>query len=624
MRKQVLFLVAMIFVCSWTQAQQARSRRFSAPLAGTAKLSEADDKYNAIVMNLEAPDVTHNADKRRLAELKQEVAQKYPRKKKAATPQRKTTAAPTPVMQIGFIADSLSGIPPDNHCAVSNGNKAVAVMNSYITVHDATDGAYLTRKSLYTFSLATGLTNSGVSTVNYRFDPKVIYDAAADKFICVMLNGTNQYNWIVLGFSQTNDPTGSWNFYKLYGDIDNDTTWFDYPAISITNDEFFLTGNKIKYNDSWQAGFRQTVIYQVKKSDGYAGAASLTHRIWDNVQYAGRPIRCLHPVVSNSTTSGPEQYFLSNRNFDVSNDTVFLVKVPDIIGAPDSTLTVTALTADLLYGVPPNALQPDTAKTLATNDGRILGAYKSGDEIQFVSVCAHPISGNAAIYHGFINGVSGSPTVHAEMISNDTLDFGYPNLSFTESGSGNSHCIISYEFSGANMYPGYGAVYYDGSAHSDMLVMKSGAKSINLLSGKEQRWGDYSGSQQDWNEPGAVWVEGIFGRSDSRYGNFMAKLTTPSWVKTPEVANANPRGRVFPNPAWEIVSYEFTIEKAQSFSFALYDMSGRLVDKVLDTYCKKGHNLVRLNVATLPAGTYLLRATGAEGEVVDVHQVIRH
>lgn len=210
------------------------------------------------------------------------------------------------------------------------------------------------------------------------------------------------------------------------------------------------------------------------------------------------------------------------------------------------------------------------------------------------------------------------------MISNDTLDFGYPNLSFTETGSGNSHCIISYEFSGANMYPGYGAVYYDGSAHSDMLVMKSGFKSISMLAGKEQRWGDYSGSQQDWNEPGAVWVEGIFGRSDSRYGNFMAKLTTPSWVKTPEVVKANPRGRVFPNPAWEIVSYEFTIEKAQSFSFALYDMAGRLVDKVLDTYCKKGHNLVRLNVATLPAGTYLLRATGAEGEVVDVHQVIRH
>jgi len=618
-------LLAVLCYFADANAQQGRSRRFSAPLAGTAKLSEADDKYNAIVMNLEAPDVTHNADKRRLAELKKEVAAKYPRKKKAAAPQKKLTAAPMPVMQIGFIADSLSGIPPDNHCAVSNGNKAVAVMNSYITVHDATDGAYLNRKSLYSFSLATGLTNSGLSTNNYRYDPKVIYDAAADKFICVMLNGTNQYNWIVLGFSQTNDPAGSWNFYKLYGDIDDDTTWFDYPAISITNDEFFLTGNKIKYNDSWQAGFRQTVIYQVRKADGYSGAASLTHRIWDNVDYDGKPIRCLHPVVStNPAGGGPEQYFLSDRNFDVSNDTVFLVKVPDVIGAVDSTLTVTALTSDLLYGVPPNALQPDTGKTLATNDGRILGAFKNGDEIQFVSVCAHPISGNAAIYHGFINGVSGAPTVHAEMISNDTLDFGYPNLSFTEAGSGNNHCIISYEFSGANMNPGYGAVYYDGSTHSDMLVIKSGNKSINMLSGKEQRWGDYSGSQQDWNEPGAVWVEGIFGRSDSRYGNYMAKLTTPSWVKTPEIAESNGRGRVFPNPAWEIVSYEFNVTKAQSFSFALYDVQGRLVDKVLDTYCKKGHNLVRLNVAPLPAGVYTLRATGSEGEVVDVHQVIRN
>lgn len=618
-------LLAVLTYFADVHGQQGRSRRFSAPLAGTAKLSEVDDKYSAIVVNLEAPDVTHNADKRRLAEVKQEVEAKYPRKKKVSKSQQKLTAAPMPVMQIGFIADSLSGIPPDNHCAVSNGNKAVAVMNSYISVHDANDGAYLSRKSLYSFSLATGLTNSGLSSNNYRFDPKVIYDAAADRFICVMLNGINQFNWIVLGFSQTNDPTGSWNFYKLYGDLDNDTTWFDYPAISITNDEFFLTGNKIRYNDSWQAGFRQTVIYQVKKSDGYSGAASLTHRIWDNVDYDGRPIRCLHPVIStNPAGGGPEQYFLSDRNFDVANDTIFLVKVPDVIGAADSTLTVSALTSDLLYGVPPNALQPDTGKTLATNDGRILGAFKNGDEIQFVSVCAHPISGNAAIYHGFIDGVGGTPAVHAEMISNDTLDYGYPNLSFTEAGSGNNRCIISYEFSGANMNPGYGAVYYDGSTHSDMLVIKSGLKSINMLSGKEQRWGDYSGSQQDWNEPGAVWVEGIFGRSDSRYGNYMAKLTTPSWVKTEQVAESSSKGKVYPNPAWEVVSYEFSTVNAQSFSFAFYDMQGRLVDKVLDTYCKKGHNLVRLNVATLPKGTYILRATGSEGEVIDVHQVVRN
>ena len=88
MRRQLFFLFAVLCFFTDADGQQARCRRFAAPLAGTAKLSEADDKYNAIVMNLEAPDVTHNADKRRLAEVKQEVAQKYPRKKKQRSPSK--------------------------------------------------------------------------------------------------------------------------------------------------------------------------------------------------------------------------------------------------------------------------------------------------------------------------------------------------------------------------------------------------------------------------------------------------------------------------------------------------------------------------------------------------------
>ncbi len=625
MRVCLFFFLAATFAAADVSAQKARVKQYTAPLAGKVVLGNVEDKYNASVENLEAPDVENEADKKKLREIKELLKLRYPRKATHTNLQKKTTAVAQPIMTNGFIADSLSGIPPDNYCAVSNGDKAVSVMNSSIAIHDANSGDYLLKASLMLFSKDVGLTDDGITGVDYRFDPKVIYDPEADKFICVMLNSTNQYNWIVVGFSKTNDPAGEWNFYKFYGDYKDDTTWFDYPAISITHDEFFLTGNKIRYGQSWQAGFKETLIYQVNKESGYRGDTVLTYQIWDNINYNNKNLRCLHPVKPANGILGPDQYFLSNRNFDMTNDSVFLVKVPNTIASGDTNLTVTPLISSLPYGVPPNGLQPDTTRTLATNDGRVLGAFVKDNEIQFVSVTANPANGNAAIYHGIISNFRTHPTVFARLISNDTLDFGYPNISYTGSSWGINNAIITYEFSGRNRFPGYGGVFFDGSDYSDMLVIKEGENSIVRLSGKEQRWGDYSGSQPDWDAPGAIWVDGIFGKSNRRYGSYMARLTSPYYTSVPAIASqaSDESSRLYPAPAWQFVHFEFNVIEEQAFSFVIYDISGRVVDKVLDTYCRTGKNEIQLNIASLSSGTYFLKAIGKKGEVIPVHKLIR-
>ena len=56
--------------------------------------------------------------------------------------------------------------------------------------------------------------------------------------------------------------------------------WTDFPAISITDDELFITGNLIIPNVSWQIGFDGSVIWQVKKQDGYNNADSLTTKLF--------------------------------------------------------------------------------------------------------------------------------------------------------------------------------------------------------------------------------------------------------------------------------------------------------------------------------------------------------
>lgn len=601
-----------------TAIAQGHVSKHTATLAGQVVLRDAEDTYNAEVYSLELPTPDANSEKAKLRALKEEISKKYPYKR-SVTPAAKTTAAAMPTVNISFVADSFSGIPPDNYSAVSKGNKAVSVMNSSIAIHDATTGAYLQRKALKPFSSATGL---GSLTNDYRFDPKVVYDPEADRFIVVMLNGINQYNYIVVGFSKTNDPTGAWNFYKFYGDYQADTTWFDYPALTITHNELFLTGNQIKYNTSWQEGFKQTLIYQIRKQEGYNGDTALNYQIWDDIAYGGRNLRCLYPVRPGDGLQGPGQYFLSNRNFDVANDSIFLVHVPDTIGG-SSSLTVTPIVASMPYGVPPNGRQPDTAYTLATNDGRVLGGFIQGDEIQFVSTSLNPSNGASAVYHGTIANVTGTPTLTGRMYGIDTLDFGYPNISFAGNYGGANQSIISFEYTGPRTYPGYGAVLFDGTTFSDLLRIKNGDSSIHLLGQKEQRWGDYSGSQPDWNAIGVVWVLGIYGRKDYRYGNYMAQLVSPNFTKVPTTQRPKSTSRLYPNPAMEYVDFEFGVATAQVYSFVVYDMQGRVAGKLLDQHCESGKNLIRFNVAPFAPGTYVLRAMGANDETIEVHRFTR-
>lgn len=618
--RRALLLSILSFSAFSVWAQQAGVHRYTTPLAGQAVLRDVDDKYNAQVYNIEMPDPDAAEEQVRLAALKKQVQAMYPRKKQQQSAVEKTTQAQKPVIQTSFIADSLPGIPPDNYMAINTQHQAVSVINSIITVHNAQTGQIVTRKGLKQFSQSVGLNNL---LTDYRYDPKIIYDPEADRFISIMLNGTLGESYIVVGFSKSNDPTGAWNFYKFYGDYKNDTTWFDYPSVTVTHNEFFFTGNKVRFDSSWQAGFKNSVIYQVRKQDGYNGDTALTYQIWDSVQYNGNYIRNLFPLNPGSAVQGPAQYFLSDRDFYTQNDSIYLIKIPDTIGSANNNLTVTALTSSVSYGVPPDGLQPDTSVTLATNDNRVLGGYIEGNEIQFVSTTINPATGNSAIYHGRISNYNTTPTLQASIYGIDSLDLGYPNISYTGNQGNGNQSIISFDYTGAHTYPGFGAIFFDGSQYSDMTNIISGDSSINILTGQEQRWGDYSGSQPDWSAMGTVWVEGIFGRKNKDYGNYMAQLASPYYTGVPTVSKGSNPAVLYPNPAWQFIRFEFEMPADGLATFAIYNATGQLVDKILQQHCDEGKNLIQFNIAPLHTGTYFLKAVDQQGKTISVNSFIR-
>src|SRR5262249_23095061 len=154
-------------------------------------------------------------------------------------------------------------VPNDNDLAVSNSGVVCSVTN--ITIWSKhLDSTLIHAGYLHNITSSLGLQQE-------EFDPKIIYDPQSDRFICIMLNGfTDSTSNVLVGFSQTNSSYGAWNFYVLPGNPLGDTSWTDFPMASITNQELFITVNLLYNDSSWQAGFRQTIVWQIKKSEGYS------------------------------------------------------------------------------------------------------------------------------------------------------------------------------------------------------------------------------------------------------------------------------------------------------------------------------------------------------------------
>lgn len=576
---------------------------FNFPLKAVVNPKLISVDWNPVVQNMEMPSV--ESDMIELQAAKDAADKIYTHKNAASEKmQNERSNIDAPFLARNFIGNGFNGyVPNDNDMAISNGNKIVNVINSTIRFYDLDLDTAYTAVSLYAFCNSLGLPNE-------HFDPKVMYDPEADRFIMACLNGfTDSTSYYVIGFSQTNDPLQNWNFYTLPGNPFNDTLWTDFPMMSISHNELFLTGNLLHNDQPWQTGFAETFIWQINKWDGYYGD-SLSSGIYHNINFNNKPIRNLCPVKGGSGPYGPNQYFISDRNFAVSSDSIFFVELTDTLDAASTSINISLLHSNLNYHVPPEAHQAG-GQTFATNDGRILGAFYQNNLIQFVSNSRDTITNFAAIYHGIIHNVSTSPSVTASTISNDTLEYGYANLSYAGTSSTDNTSIIGFDFTDINVFAGAAAVVSDGAGnYSSFTKIRKGDNYVNVLSGASERWGDYSGSQLKYNQPGVVWIALTYGASNKRQATWIGELSSQPFVGTETISGLNAETNLYPNPSDYIINYEFEIEKDMQLIFEIIDMNGKPVQLLFQERVKEGKNKFSFNSSFLPSGQYLLLVKG--------------
>jgi hypothetical protein len=312
--------------------------------------------------------------------------------------------------------------PPDQAMCVGNGYVVEAV-NDVFNVFNAASGT-----SALPDNTATNIVSGFPRNVNHavdlnsfygyapainrstgRFgqfvtDPSCLYDAATQRFFVVVLTlernpTTGAYtltNHLDIAVSQTSNPTGGWNIYRV--DVTNDGSpgntggpcpcLGDYPHIGADANGFYVTTNSYP----WGPGsFDGAQIYAFSKAQLAAGAANVTmvHIDTTGTVNATSPVSQTEPgftvwpaqspgTLSYDLNAGGTEYFLSSNAGDEASGTAFTGSSTDLVvwaltntsslntASPSISLTNKVLTVDQ-YGIPPKQKQPGSG-TAPTTD----------------------------------------------------------------------------------------------------------------------------------------------------------------------------------------------------------------------------------------------------------------
>lgn len=532
---------------------------------------------------------------------------------------QKKSGAPAPLVGRNFNANVTNGTPNDNDYAIGNNGMMLSCVNSNILILNDT-GRALVQRSLSVFGSALG-------PLNRTYDPRAIYDPIADRFIVVYLQGsTSADTRIIVGFSETNDPTKGWNLYQIPGNITGDSSWSDYPIISLSKTELFITVNRLKDNAGWQDGFIESYIWQVETNGGYQGD-TLVQKVYRDIKYNNKPVWSICPAKGGSNLHGPEMYFLSHRPSDLNNDTVFVHYINNTIASGKAELGMRVLKNPQPYGLQPNALMPN-GKKLQTNDARVLSAMYEGGVIYYVGNTINPNTFSPSIYFGRIHDIwTNTPRLEGEIISSDSLDLGYPSIAYVGTGNNGDHSsMITFSHVSDKHFPGTSVVYVDRDFRvSAPVFVKRGEGNINLIFDSVQRWGDYTGIQKKYNELGVAWLSGSWGTTSGQNRTWIGKVssTDPAMGIAAQESLVQ-AGKIYPNPASEQLTFEFESTQKTLLGIEIMSLDGSTKKLLAKEWAKPGLNQLQINTQDIPTGIYVINLVNDEGIQYTFKCMVRH
>ncbi|MCH8977949.1 MAG: hypothetical protein IH945_01740 [Armatimonadetes bacterium] len=385
--------------------------------------------------------------------------------------------------------------PADPDLAVGP-NHIVQVVNTSILFFSKTGTLQATIASSSMFS--------GVAQVSTQFDPRVLYDRIAGRFVIVFLEvqlpPLTRISNFLFAVSDDSDPNGTWHTYRFDGKFVAGATeaWADYPGMGYNKDGYVLNANMWPF-----AGgvFQGIEFYTIPKTPVLSGSA-VTPTKFTDVTGVG--------TAQMAETVDPTNGFV----FGAARFNSGLTKIyafSNIGATPTSASTVIAVS----NAVPPTGPAASTGgKFLDTVGAGIFTAIWRGGSLY--------LSYNVDVAAGARTGVrwtelntgnwptSGSVTqVQAGNYTSGTLNYFMPAINV------NKHGDVSILFTGSNTSVTSDMVVASRAA-TDPLHTMSAPTVIAVASGSAYlaqerfpgaggRWGDYFGIDVDPVDDETFW-----------------------------------------------------------------------------------------------------------------------
>ena len=198
--------------------------------------------------------------------------------------------SPPPTASFEALPNSPETEPPDTNGAVGR-NHLMVTLNSEVRIQDRSGAAVST--------VTLGQFWQRVSP-GEPFDPKVLYDPFADRWITTAAG--NFFRSLLVGVSRSGDPTGSWNLYR----IDTPPFLIDAPSVGFNKNWIVVTS--AFFTEFPPMTTRQWVF---GKANLYAGGSGSFTAFDGRVEEVGGvAATTLDPTISTL-------YFLQNRGGNV-------------------------------------------------------------------------------------------------------------------------------------------------------------------------------------------------------------------------------------------------------------------------------------------------------------------
>jgi hypothetical protein len=325
-----------------------------------AALASAQERLKAEKAALKAARAKARSEAPSLVMLS-EYAKPYepPKKDKLLKPEDPFGGDPEPMSfagDFGFAAVTNTGwTPPDPHLAV--GPDHIVTMTNGAIAFFGKDGTMTFQDEIedsYGFWGSLGATN-------FVFDPEVIYDPHANRFMAMANErGSSGGSFYLLAVSAGTDPNGFWYKYRFDvtalagGDIDS-------PNIAVDQDVVYLTAD-------FFTGGQKYLIYMLEKAPLLTGAAPgiVNHILIQGSQSYGIPV----------TYGTPPAMYMIEHFEDTTNNQVQLHAITDPLGTPQHQKFMLTVPS---YSPPESAPQMGSSVEMTTFDSRFWSCvYRNG------------------------------------------------------------------------------------------------------------------------------------------------------------------------------------------------------------------------------------------------------